>query len=151
MSWTIIPTSTAIHTFILFKWLSCPLAAKIIPAQIQGGQTIRFSFDNTFFTRLFSSRSNFTQHHSTPFNLLDKVPNDSIFHSISCGVKNRVKNRIVWPGLYNPSIPSYNIPEQHHIYVSNLLSRTLGYPWPSGILLVYFTLMVRAFTFPMFS
>ena len=59
----------------------------------RGGQTIRYSLDDTFFTRFFLSRSNFTRHRSTMW------PNDSIFHSIFCREKNQVKNRIVQPRL----------------------------------------------------
>ena len=38
---------------------------------------------------------NITRLHSTHST---RWPNDSIFHSIFCRVKNRVKNRVVWPG-----------------------------------------------------
>ena len=39
----------------------------------QGGQTGRFSLNNSSFARFFWQRSNFTQHHSTPLDSLNKV------------------------------------------------------------------------------
>ena len=111
MSWTIIPTSPAIHAFTQLKWLPCLLAPKIIPGQDQviaraltrltrhGGQTIRFSFYNTFFTRLFLSQSNFSRYHSTPFDSLDKVAKGLDFQLDFLLSGKSSEKRIVWPGL----------------------------------------------------
>jgi len=50
------------------------------------------------FARFFRQKSNFTQHQSIPLDSLNKVAKRLAFplHFLSC--KNRVKNRVAWPG-----------------------------------------------------
>ena len=55
----------------------------------------RFDFHSTFL-----SRSNFTRLRSTPVDSIDKVAKRPV-HANFCRVKNRMQNRIVWPGLYS--------------------------------------------------
>ena len=53
-----------------------------------------------FFCSIFLKRSNFTQHHSTPLDSLNKVAKWLDFFLDFCRVENRVKNRVVWPVPY---------------------------------------------------